>query len=117
MVALLGVAFWLWRKKKLIFEKPSPPSGEKDEESHGESSKDHASDLMKKGVFEAMGAQISEVQDAAVPGTFAGGGRHEMRVHEPTANELASQDIERHEMFDESVYREMPLNAGVRPDS
>jgi hypothetical protein len=69
---------------------------------------------MEKGVFEAMGSPLSEVQDATVPGTFAGGGRQEMTVHEPTANELASRSIERHEMFDDSVYREMPSNTVVQ---
>jgi hypothetical protein len=117
VVTLLGLVFWLWRKKKWIFEKPAPPNGEKDTESQRDDSTDRASDLMNKGVFEAMGAPLSEVQDAAVPGTFAGGGRHEMTVHEPTANELASRSIERHEMFDESVYQEMPSGTAVQSAS
>jgi hypothetical protein len=117
VVTLLGLVFWMWQKKKWIFEKPAPPAGEKDKESQRDDSTDRGSDLMNKGVFEAMGAPLSEVQDAAVPGTFAGGGRHEMTVHEPTANELASRSIENYEMFDESVYRELPSPAVVQPSS
>ena len=103
LIILLGVGFWLRQERIWISKGANVTKSRSD---------DKGEEIARKGVSEAMSSQISEIPDAfPVAATSAEAGRHEMPVVDPAAYELGSFDSQIHEMFDKSVYREMPSNS------
>lgn len=125
LIALLGaLLFFLRKKRKWPFktpateldgssaednkEAPAVPPTENEETDY---TVDTAADPLHPKTptaAEAMSSPLSEMADVhPIAGYFAKAGRHEMAATEPAAGELPTPGDELHEMFDESVYREM----------
>lgn len=125
LIALLGaLLFFLRKKRKWPFKVPAteldgssaennkdapavPPTGD----GEADYTVDAAADPLHPKTptaAEAMSSPLSEMADVhPIAGYFAKAGRHEMAATEPAAGELPTPGDELHEMFDESVYREM----------
>lgn len=119
IAGVFGLLFFLRKKRRWPFNLPPVELDGSDSDSPaantgGDGQPDYSTDPAaepmhpKPDAAEAMSSPLIEMQDVhPVAGYFAKGARtHEMPASEPAVGELASPDGV-HEMFDESVYREM----------
>jgi hypothetical protein len=123
ILAIIGFFLFAWRTKKCWPFKNKPVELESGTDGTAGtpamvSQEDYSVDPVaaaelaaaKVHAAEAMSSPLSEMQDVhPVAGYFAKGGTHEMAGH-PAAHEMDHTDSTVHEMFDDSVYREMHSN-------
>jgi hypothetical protein len=120
IAGLFGLLFFLRKNRKWPFNLPpaklhgsdaDSPAANMGPDGQPDYSTDPAANPLhpKPNAAEAMSSPLSEMQDVhPVAGYFAKGGTtHEMETGEPTAPELYAPNTTVHEMFDDSVYREM----------
>jgi hypothetical protein len=113
VVIAIGLLFWLRAKRKFPFKNATAAelsagnSAALNPEQNALGPELPGSDA--KGLpAEGLDSTLTEMEDGStVAGYYAPKERHELHDPAPAAQELPSQESDFHEMFDESVYREM----------